>query len=107
MKMMSLEEGCRKCNRRRQIEREDSGQRRPDVARREMKERVGVARRGPGVRRSNRAYPPCVHTSFHTARDGQNLPARGAKSTVNKMPLGAHQVLNGVSRRFASRQSHL
>ena len=52
MKMMNLgEEGCRKCNRRRQIEREDSGQRRPDVAWREMKERVGVARRGPGVRR--------------------------------------------------------
>jgi len=51
MKMMNLEEGCRKCNRRRQIEREDGGQRRPDVARREMKERVGVARRGPGVRR--------------------------------------------------------
>ena len=49
--MMNLEEGCRKCNRRRQIEREDSGQRRPGVARREMKEGVGVARRGPGVRR--------------------------------------------------------
>jgi hypothetical protein len=49
---MNLKEGRRKRNRRRQIERENSGQRRPaGVARREAKEGVGGASRGPGVRR--------------------------------------------------------